>query len=61
MAGRMEVETNRYRPSAMFINGNYWGLYNIRDRWDDNWFFHEYGTDDGDYDHIRFDRSRVLL
>ena len=59
--GRMEVETNRYRPSAMFINGNYWGLYNIRDRWDDNWFFQEYGTDDGDYDHIRFDRSRVLL
>jgi hypothetical protein len=57
----MEVETNRYRPSAMFINGNYWGLYNIRDRWDDNWFFQEYGTDDGDYDHIRFDRSRVLL
>ena len=59
--GRMEVETNRYRPAAMFINGNYWGLYNIRDRWDDNWFFQEYGTDDGDYDHVRFDRSAVLL
>ncbi|MDA7518161.1 lamin tail domain-containing protein [bacterium] len=57
--GRMEVETNRYRPAAMFINGNYWGLYNIRDRWDDHWFFQEYGTDDGDYDHVRFDRSRV--
>lgn len=59
--GRMEVETNRYRPAAMFINGNYWGLYNIRDRWDDNWFFQEYGTDDGDYDHIRFDRSALSL
>ena len=59
--GRMEVETNRYRPAAMFINGNYWGLYNIRDRWDENWFFQEYGTDNGDYDHVRFDRSALSL
>jgi len=59
--GRMEVETNRYRPAAMFINGNYWGLYNIRDRWDENWFFQEYGIDNGEYDHIRFDRSALFL
>lgn len=51
--GRMEAETNRYRPAALFVNGEYWGLYNIRDRWDDNWFFQEYGTNDGEYDHIR--------
>ena len=51
--GRMEAETNRYRPAALFINGEYWGLYNIRDRWDENWFYQEYGTDDGNYDRIR--------
>ncbi|MDA8979343.1 lamin tail domain-containing protein [bacterium] len=59
--GRMEVETNRYRPAAMFINGNYWGLYNIRDRWDENWFFQEYGINNGEYDHIRFDRNALFL
>ena len=59
--GRMEVETNRYRPAAMFINGNYWGLYNIRDRWDENWFFQEYVIDNGEYDHIRFDRNALFL
>jgi len=50
--GRMEVETNRSRPASVYINGEYWGLYNIRDRWDDNWFFQSYGTNDGDYDRI---------
>ena len=50
--GRLEVESNRFRPAAMFVNGEYWGLYNIRDRWDDNWFFQHYGTSDGEYDRI---------
>ena len=50
--GRLEVETNRFRPSVLFINGVYWGLYNIRDRWNDNWLFQHYGTNDGEYDRI---------
>ena len=48
----MEVETNRSRPAVFFINGEYWGLYNLRDRWNDDWFFQHYGTDDGAYDRI---------
>ena len=51
---RLEVETNKLRTSAVFINGEYWGQYNIRDRWDENWLFQHYGTDNGEYDHIRF-------
>ena len=54
---RMEVETNKYRPSLLFINGEYWGLYNIRDRWDDHWFFQHYGTNDGEYDRLSYSRS----
>lgn len=49
---RLEVETNRFRPAVLFINGEYWGMYNIRDRWDDNWLFQHYGTNDGEYDRI---------
>ena len=48
----MEVEANRIRSAVLFVNGEYWGHYNIRDRWDDNWFFQEYGTNDGAYDRI---------
>jgi hypothetical protein len=50
--GRMEVETNRSRPAAFFINGEYWGLFNLRDRWNDDWFFQHYGTNDGEYERI---------
>jgi hypothetical protein len=52
--GRMEVESNQLRAATVFINGEYWGHYNIRDRWDDNWFFQHYGVNSGEYDHIRF-------
>lgn len=54
---RLEVETNKSRPTEVFINGEYWGHYNLRDRWDENWFFQHYGTDVGEYDHIAFDTT----
>ena len=53
--GRMQVETNKLRAATVFINGEYWGHYNIRDRWDDNWFFQHYGVNSGEYDHVRFE------
>jgi len=57
--GRMEVESNRFRPSVLFINGEYWGHYNIRGRWDDNWFYQHYGTNDGEYDRINLGNGGV--
>ncbi|MDA7888296.1 CotH kinase family protein, partial [Akkermansiaceae bacterium] len=56
---RMEVESNRFRPAVLFINGEYWGLYNIRDRWDDNWLFQHYGTSNGEYDRINLGNGAV--
>ncbi|MEN8847826.1 MAG: lamin tail domain-containing protein [Akkermansiaceae bacterium] len=52
---RLEVETNKLRAATVFINGEYWGHYNIRDRWDENWFFQHYGVNNGEYDHVRFE------
>lgn len=52
---RLEVETNKLRAATVFINGDYWGHYNIRDRWDENWFFQHYGVNNGEYDHLRFE------
>jgi hypothetical protein len=55
--GRMEVDTNKSRPAVTFVNGVYWGLYNVRDRWDDNWMYQHYGTDDGAYDRVSFQNT----
>jgi len=36
--GHMSVDTADYRPSVVFINGAYYGLHDIRQRWDETWF-----------------------
>ena len=57
---RLEVETNKLRAATVFINGEYWGHYNIRDRWDENWFFQHYGVNNGEYDHLRLEGGGSL-
>ena len=54
--GRLEAETNASRPCVVFLNGEYWGVYNIRSRWDEQWLFEHYGVDNGEYDHIGYGR-----
>ncbi len=36
--GFLQVETADYRPSVVFINGQYYGLHDVRERWDETWF-----------------------
>ncbi len=52
--GFLNVETNQSRATEVYVNGRYWGHYNMRDRWDDRWFFQKYGVDDGQYDRVVF-------
>ena len=35
--GFLDVETTYFRPSVVFLNGDYWGVYNIRSRWNEEW------------------------
>ncbi|MBU9713514.1 CotH kinase family protein [Evansella tamaricis] len=42
------VETQAYRPSIVFINGEYWGIHNIRERYDHRYFRHNYGIERDD-------------
>jgi len=37
--------TQRYRPAVVFLNGEYWGLHNLRDRYDDHYFGTNFGVD----------------
>jgi autotransporter-associated beta strand protein len=31
------------RPAVLFLNGEYWGIHNLRERIDEDWVFHKYG------------------
>ena len=40
--GYLKVDTADYRPSVVFINGAYYGLHDVRERWDETWFGEKY-------------------
>ncbi|MBS4014314.1 MAG: CotH kinase family protein [Bacteroidetes bacterium] len=48
LAKDLNVETQYYKPAIVFINGEYWGIHNIRDRYDDNYLFAKYGIEEFD-------------
>ena len=49
---RMKVDTSAYQPGVVFINGMYWGIHNLRSRWDENWIFRHKQLNAGDVDHL---------
>ena len=51
---RMKVDTSAYQPGVVFINGVYWGIHNLRSRWDENWFFRHKQLNEGDVDHLLY-------
>ena len=54
--GYLNAETTNFRPSVVFLNGAYWGVYNIRSRWTKEWIFEKYGVSNGEYDHVGYGR-----
>ena len=50
--GQMKVGVSDYRPSVVFINGAYWGIHDVRSRWDDAWFFEHHRLNATDIDHL---------
>ncbi|MGJ8695135.1 MAG: lamin tail domain-containing protein [Verrucomicrobiaceae bacterium] len=52
--GYINAETNASTPCVVFLNGEYWGVYNIRSRWDEQWLFEHHGVDNGEYSHLGY-------
>jgi len=41
-----------FKPSVLYINGKYWGLYDLREKIDDQYFLLHYHVDPANLDHI---------
>lgn len=41
--GRMDVDIQAYTPCAVFLNGDYWGLMNLRERHSEDYLYSNYG------------------
>ncbi len=54
LEGQMNAEFYTYRPSIMFLNGQFWGIYNIRKRFDETFFANEHQLADDEYDYAGY-------
>ena len=45
LVGHMAFETQAYRPAIVFINGEYWGVHNLRERYDPHYLARTHGVD----------------
>jgi hypothetical protein len=64
IAKPLNVDTSAYEPAVVFINGEYWGVHEIRERYDDNYFKSHYNlssTDDVAMIEISEDRDTADL
>lgn len=52
LVSHLNLETQAYQPAILFINGEYWGIHNIRERYDRFYFERVYGVEQGRIDYL---------
>ncbi len=50
LVSHLSFDTQPYRPAVVFINGEYWGVHNIRERLDNNYLGLTYDIDNDEID-----------
>jgi len=40
-----KLDVQNFRPAVVYLNGEYWGIHNLRDRQDEWYFYYKYGID----------------
>ena len=58
-SGMMNCGYMAYKPSAVFLNGSYWGIHNIREKFDKNYFFENYNVDPDNIDHLEYSTTEI--
>ena len=52
--GMMECGYMGYSPSALFLNGEYWGNNNIREKFDARYFSENFNVNPDNLDHLEY-------
>ncbi|HDS85216.1 MAG TPA: carbohydrate-binding protein [Phycisphaerales bacterium] len=55
----LPIDTMAYRPAVHFINGEYWGMINIRERYDNEYIEGHYGVDPDDVVILTYGHAQV--
>lgn len=52
LRGEISNSTQAYQPTVLYLNGEYWGIYNLREKLDKQYFSLHYSTAEVDLDHL---------
>lgn len=52
--GMMDCGYMAFQPASLFLNGEYWGIHNIREKYNDRYFFENFGVDPDNIDHLEY-------
>ncbi len=55
----MKLDYQDYRPSILFINGEYWGIHNIREKLNEHYVYYHHGVDKDNIDLIEISKGVV--
>lgn len=53
LKGQMDLDFQYYRPVVLYVNGKYWGLYNIREKINESYLANNHGVDEDNVDLIK--------
>ena len=53
----MKLDYQDYRPSILFINGEYWGIHNIREKQNEHYVYYHHGADKDNIDLIEISKG----
>jgi len=56
LKGKMDVDQQEYRPSILFINGQYWGIHNIREKLNEHFIEYHYNIPETELDLIEYSK-----
>jgi hypothetical protein len=57
----MNIDDQNYRPAVLFINGEYWGIHNIREKLNEHYTYYHHGADKDNIDLIQISKSGSAL
>ena len=58
VAGMMECGYMAYSPSSLFLNGEYWGIHNIREKFDPQYFSENFNVNPDNLDHLEYTNTQ---
>ncbi|MCD4792550.1 MAG: lamin tail domain-containing protein [Bacteroidales bacterium] len=51
----VNIDCQAYQPAVMFLNGQYWGIYNIREKLNSDYFEHHYQVFEEEIDYLKYE------